>query len=315
VKKDGDKLTLKSEFLGSVTMPWSAVRSLRSDAPLTVVLPGGTTVEGKVETNGTELQVAAVGGAQTAPVGGISTLRNADEQRVYERQQHPGILDFWTTNYDLGLALARGNAHTGTFTNAITATRATHTSKLAVYFNQIYGTARIDNVTNTTASAIRGGWSLNRNLSSRFFVGTMNDYEHDRFQDLNLRFVVGGTGGYTVISRGEAARLDLLAGVDYERESFTSDLGRNSAEFNTGDQLTFKVNGTTTLTQAFRIFSNLTDTGAYRVNFDLNTVTALRKWLGWQVTASDRFLSNPVFGRQRNDLLLSTGFRFTLTTQ
>jgi hypothetical protein len=33
--------------------------------------------------------------------------------------------------------------------------------------------------------------------------------------------------------------------------------------------------------------------------------------LGLHVTASDRFLSNPVQGRQRNDLLISTGFRLT----
>jgi len=37
VKKDGDKLTVKSEFLGEVTMPWKAVKSIRSDADLTVV--------------------------------------------------------------------------------------------------------------------------------------------------------------------------------------------------------------------------------------------------------------------------------------
>src|SRR5215470_12444305 len=39
VKKDGARLTIKSEFLGEVTMPWSAVKSLRSDAELNVVLP------------------------------------------------------------------------------------------------------------------------------------------------------------------------------------------------------------------------------------------------------------------------------------
>jgi hypothetical protein len=47
------------------------------------------------------------------------------------------------------------------------------------------------------------------------------------------------------------------------------------------------------------------------VNFDIGAVTALKKWLGWHVTASDRFLSNPVFGRQRNDLILSTGLRIS----
>jgi len=45
--------------------------------------------------------------------------------------------------------------------------------------------------------------------------------------------------------------------------------------------------------------------------FDLSTVTAVKRWLGWHVTASDRLVSNPVQGRQRNDLLLSTGFRLT----
>jgi hypothetical protein len=59
------------------------------------------------------------------------------------------------------------------------------------------------------------------------------------------------------------------------------------------------------------MFDNLSNSGAYRLNFDLSSVTTLKKWLGWQLTASDRFLSNPLVGRQRNDLLLSTGFRVT----
>ena len=59
------------------------------------------------------------------------------------------------------------------------------------------------------------------------------------------------------------------------------------------------------------MFPNLTYTGEYRMNFDLSGVTVIKRWLGWHVTASDRYLSNPVFGRQRNDLILSTGFRLS----
>ncbi len=47
------------------------------------------------------------------------------------------------------------------------------------------------------------------------------------------------------------------------------------------------------------------------MNFDLGLATTLRKWLSWQVTGSDRYLSNPVFGRKKNDMILSTGFRVT----
>jgi hypothetical protein len=47
------------------------------------------------------------------------------------------------------------------------------------------------------------------------------------------------------------------------------------------------------------------------MNFDLSAVTLLKKWLGWHLTFSDRYLSDPVEGRLRNDVLLSTGFRLS----
>ena len=47
------------------------------------------------------------------------------------------------------------------------------------------------------------------------------------------------------------------------------------------------------------------------MNFDLSAVTLIKKWLGWRLAASDRYLSDPVLGRLRNDVLLSTGLRLT----
>jgi putative salt-induced outer membrane protein len=308
IKKDGDKLTLKSDFLGEVSMPWSAVRSLRSDADLTVVLPGGEAIQGKLNTSGNDLQVSAATGPRTAPLAGVGAIRNTAEQRTYERLQHPGLLELWTGYFDLGLSLARGNAHTDTLTTAFNASRITRTSKLTTYFNEIFASARINGVNDSTASAIRGGWSYNHNISPRAFLSALNEYEHDRFQNLDLRFVLGGGPGYNAIRR-DRTRLDVLAGADYERENFMSQIHRNSAEANFGDELLYRLSGVTTINQSSRFFSNLSEGGEYRVNFDLGAVTTLKKWLGWQLTASDRFLSNPVFGKQRNDVLLSTGFR------
>src|ERR1039457_5558482 len=88
VKKDGAKLTIKSEFLGEVTMPWSAVKSIRSDAELNVVLPGGETVKGKLSTTGDQLQVAAGTETKTAPLAAVATLRDAAEQHTFERLEH-----------------------------------------------------------------------------------------------------------------------------------------------------------------------------------------------------------------------------------
>lgn len=310
VKKDGAKLTIKSEFLGEVSMPWSAVKSIRSDAELTVVLPGGETVKGKISTSGDALQVAAPSGAKSAPLTAVTAVRDAAEEHAYERQQHPGLLELWTGNLDLGLALARGNARTDTLTTAFAASRITTNDKITTYFNQIYGSARVNGVSSDVASAVRGGWTYNRQLSPRMFASILNDYEHDRFQNLDLRAVGGLGAGWNAIKR-DTLHFDLSAGIDYDRDNFNDHTHRNSAEFNYGDDLLYKVSAGTSITQSLRMFSNLSQTGEYRLNFDLSAVTAMRKWLGWHVTASDRYLSNPAFGRQRNDILLSTGFRLT----
>jgi putative salt-induced outer membrane protein YdiY len=310
VKKEGATLTIKSEFLGVVTMPWSAVKSVHSDTELNVVLPAGQTVKGKLSTTGDQLQIAAGPETKTAPLAAVATVRDAAEQHAFERLEHPRILELWSGNFDFGLALANGNARSESLTTAFTAGRRTRTGNLALYFNQIYSTARVERVNSTIASAVRGGWKYNRNVSPRMFLTGFNDYEHDRFQNLDIRFVAGGGAGVRAL-KTENAQLDFDAGIDYQRENFLDGLHRNSAEANFGDNLVYKVLKGTSLTQAMRVFTNLSDTGAYRMNFDLGTSTLLKKWLGWHVTASDRFLSNPVQGRQRNDLLISTGFRLS----
>jgi hypothetical protein len=241
-------------------------------------------------------------------------MRNQAEQHAWERLQHPGMLELWAGAFDIGLALARGNARTDTLTSAFNAARVTTHDKLTLNFTQIHATARVPAGVNnpsssvsTIASAIRGGWTYDHNLTPRVFLGVLNQYEHDSFQDLDLRFVAGAGVGINAY-KNERTSLSLMAGVDYQRENFSSGLSRNSAELNFGNDLTYKM-GATSFTEAFRVFTNMSDLGQYRLNFDAGAVTALKKWLGWHVTFSDRFLSNPVFGRQRNDVLLSTGLR------
>jgi hypothetical protein len=59
--------------------------------------------------------------------------------------------------------------------------------------------------------------------------------------------------------------------------------------------------------QSFRMFNNLPDTGSYRLNLDAGLATKLKKWLNWNVSLSDRYLSNPAPGRKTNDWLYTTG--------
>jgi hypothetical protein len=88
-------------------------------------------------------------------------------------------------------------------------------------------------------------------------------------------------------------------------------LTRNSAEFFWGDEYSLKLTGATSLVQSFRMFNDLTNTGTYRVNFDVGASTKLSKWFTWNVSLSDRYLNHPAPGRKTNDFLYTTGIGIT----
>jgi len=153
VKKDGDKVTFSSELLGEVTIPWTAVTNISSDEPLVVVLPEGKTVSGKITASDGKLQVATATGTETSPLTGVSAMRNGDQEKAYQRLAHPGLLELWAGYFDLGFSIARGNARTNTFTTALNSSRTTRTDKMSLYFNQIYSTATVNQVSSATAKA------------------------------------------------------------------------------------------------------------------------------------------------------------------
>jgi hypothetical protein len=106
----------------------------------------------------------------------------------------------------------------------------------------------------------------------------------------------------------------VVAGIDWNREAFSPatppSFTRNSVEAYWGNDFNYKLNTRTTLVQSFRRFDNLSNGGAYRMNFDLGAATQIAKWLNWTVDLSDRYLSDPAPGRKKNDLLYSTGLGF-----
>ena len=310
LKQDGKAITVKTDSFGIVTAPWDQVASLKSDQPVNVVLKDGKTLVGTVAPGEGEIEVTTRDTKVNVNPGEVSTIRNADEQKAYERMLSPGLLQLWSGGGSLGWAGTNGNAKTLTFTTAFNAARMTNTDKTSIYFNLIKASALINGQSASTAQAVRGGIGYDHNVSPRLFVNVFNDYEYDRFQNLDLRFVVGGGFGFHAV-KTERSILDVLGGVDYNRSSFSTPLTRNSAEAFWGDEYSLKLTGTSSLVQSFRMFNDLSDTGAYRMNVDLGVATKVRKWLSWNVALSDRYLSNPVPGRKTNDWLYTTGLGLT----
>ena len=311
VKLVGGKLTINAVSLGTVTVAWSDVESITTDEPIYVVLPGDRTVQSAISTQGGQLQVEGEG---DTPLTDIQALRDETEEQAYERFLNPGVFQLWTVTGSINFAGTKGNANTSTFTTPINFARRTRTTTTTAYFTSIKASASVNGVSSNTAKAIRGGWAFSRNFDGNLFVNAFNDWEYDKFQSLDLRVVVGGGLGYHVWQRDQDF-LDVVAGGDWNRSSFSPLTApafvRKSTEIYWGNNAHYQLVGQTVLTQSFRLFNNLSQTGQYRMNFDLTATTKLTSWLTWNVSGSDRFLSNPAPGRKTNDFLYSTGFGFT----
>jgi hypothetical protein len=318
VKKDATTLTIKTVHFGTVTLPWAQVESVKSDAPLTVVLPNNKSVEGTIATSGDKVVVAEKGTQESVPPADIVALRNVDEQKAYLRYLKPKLTDLWLLTGNIAIAGASGNAETRTFTIPVNAVRATHSDKLSLYFNFIDSSASVGGVTSQTANAVRGGWSYNRNLAPKIYATFFNDYEYDKFQNLDLRAVFGGGFGWHAWKK-EKGFFDIVGGADYNHTKFgaiapaTSGVSTGIAEAFFGDDAAYKLSKRFALTQSYRVFLNLSDTGNDRQNFDLGLSASLAKFFTWNAALSDRYVSNPSPGRKTNDLLYSTGFGFSFT--
>lgn len=326
VKSDAKTLLIKTELAGDVNIQWDAVTSIVSSQTLHLALKDGQTVVGTVATNDGKFEVAT---KETGPVvtnkDAVIGVRNDAEQKAYddqiERLRHPHLTDFWSGLLDTGLSLTRGNSDSLTYSLSGKTARVTERDKISVYTTAIYSDSTINGVSSTTAHAIRGGVRGDLNVSDKFFVFGFTDFEYDQFQDLDLRNVVGGGLGYHVINT-KATTFDVFAGGDFDQDFFgaiaatgttpaTASVTRKNGEADLGETFNAKLNNRTTLTEQFSVFPNVSDTGSYRFQFDTTAATKLKNWLSWQVTYSDRYLSDPLPGFKKNDLILSTGVRLT----
>ena len=318
VKSDAKTMLVKTDWAGEVNVEWTAVDSIVSSETLHLELQNGQTVAGRVTTDDGRFDVATPGaGPVVAPRDQVVAIRNDAEQQRYDRLQHPGLRDFWSGLFDTGLDLTRGNSALLAYNLSAKLTRTVPRNKITAYATAVYATDDTTPPSRTTAHAVLGGARMDYNLKPRFFVFGLADFAYDEFQHLDLRSVFGGGVGVHVI-KIKATTLDVFAGADYDRESFSpnppltlTSTTRNTAEVIAGEELSWKMNGRTSLDERFSVFPNMSNVGEYRFQLDATAATKLKTWLSWQITFSDRYLSDPLPGLKSNDQLLSTGLRLT----
>jgi len=313
LKSDDKELVIKSEYAGEIKVQWPAVQGITSTQPLHVSLNNGQTLVGPVKTTDDNFQVATTTqGAVTAPKNSVVRIRGEAEESAYEKSLHPGLLEGWQGGANVGFALTRGNSQTKNLALAFTAQRKTLDDKLGLYTNTVYASNDAPGaIPSTTANAIQGGIRYDHDLSSRVFAFINGDFQTDDLQNLDLRSVLGGGLGYHAI-KAESTTLDFLGGINYTREKYSL-FTRNFAAATIGEELSQKVGAGTLVTQQLYFYPDLSNTGEYRGTFNFGTVTKISKWLGWQNSFGDIYVTNPPAGKKQNDIIFTTGLNVSFT--
>lgn len=314
VKSDGKTIVFKSDLVGDVTVAVDTVTNITSDKPVYVTLADGRTIAGVVTTKDSQAEIKSSSGSVVVERSAIALIRSEAEQKVYESTLNPGWLEQWSGGADIGVALTRGNSNTTNFGLGMAIARETLRDKTSLYAASVYNREKTNGISRTTANTFRFGARYDRNFARKWFGYGFTDLEHNGLQDLNLRWVLGGGLGYHAI-KNERTQLDLLGGLDMNREYFDGDNNdRTSLEAQLGQTLDHHFTPRVSLKEQLFFFPNLSEGGEYRVNFDAALVMDISRRLAWQVTLSDRYLSDPPGGAKQNDLLLTTGLKIKLGT-
>ena len=296
---DDKTITVKTEYAGDVKIQRAQVASLTSERELNITRPDSKPVKAKL--------------SETEPSAFVA-VRDDAAQRAWEREQeriaNPRWNDFWRGFVTLSLANASGNARTTTIATAASASRQAGKDKMSLYFNQVYATQSTTEPRGATANRISGGYRIDRDFSPKFFAFGTTDFDYDKFLSLDLRSVLGGGLGYHIWKKPNGF-LDVGGGGVWNREKFADGLVRNSGEVLAYQELGFVAFKKLKLSEKISLYPNLTETGEYRLNADLNASLPIFRWLEWNFGVNNRYLSNPPAGRRSNDILTTTGIRLT----
>lgn len=318
-KSDDKSLVIKTEFAGEVTVQWPAVQEIKSDQPLHVGLKDGKNIVGPVNTTDGKIDVSTKTGERLeVPKESIVVMRSDSEQAAWEKQQHPGLLEGWNGGVTVGFGLTGGNSETKNLALAFNGVRTGLHDKLTLYAASVYSSNDLaPAATRVTANTNRGGARYDRDITPRIFGFVNTDFFTDALQDLNLRYVFGGGLGVHLIKR-DSTTLDILGGVNYTHENYTQAaplprLIHSFAAAQVGDEFMHKLGKSTVITQRAYFFPNFSSGGDYRATFDFGTVTKFSKWLGWQNSFGDVYVTNPPTGKKKNDVVFTTGLNVTFT--
>lgn len=337
--KNGDRLTgsfvrlvdktaiFKTSVLGTVDLKLKEIDTFTTKDSVVVMLKGGQTERG-------HLTLTQEGKFRLQSAGIVSEIRKSDVEAIYpvkvyrpaSPERRHKIWQDWKAKGNVGYNLQHSSGQSNSLTVGFDALRLepslpgfaprrrSHYS-LNMAFINVTSSSGVTTSANTLSSDFQQDFFFSRNPHNFIFLEAQLD--HIEPQNIQLRQTYGGGYGRDVLQKPSIS-LSLRAGTTYVREHFMPALAqqnggillRNNAEALLGEKFSFDIFKHFDFTHELDVYPSLTTAGNYRFDTVSAISTPISPLFSIQAQFTDHFLSQPLPGTEKNDLIFSTGVGF-----
>lgn len=205
VKKETDKLIFKTSYAGDISIAWSEIVSLNSEAPVQIFLNDETIITGVIE--------KSEAGRVKIKTNRLESKTDIDLKEldyINPSAEVSGIGVAWSGNVNLGGAITQGNTDTSLI--RVDAEAIARTKKNRFTVGGVVNRAKSNDI--DTEYNSRGYGKYDHFLTKQWYLYTNATLENDRFRDINLRTSAGVGNGYQIYEQDDL-NLAIEGGINY----------------------------------------------------------------------------------------------------
>jgi putative salt-induced outer membrane protein YdiY len=315
--QDG-KVVLKSEAVGEVEISLDHVKTFASTGEAVLMMNDGSLVEGRLTLQPSgNWQVVSAAGKRNVASGAIEAVYPATTLRKNGFERKPKIWEAWKGKGALGYSLVRGDQNAKTLSVDFNAARRIpalpqlkERARTNYFLNLIFANTEDSQGVRISANSFTTGIRQDFIFSKKNFWFLLAQADHSQLQSLNLRQTYGAGVGRDLLHR-KTFDLQALGGMTFVNEHFAGQVIRKSGEGLIGEKLKWQLTRWLSLDHALSFYPNLTDGGRFRIESTSTLSTKITDNFSFNTTYTDHYLSQPLPGHQKNELILTTGVGMT----
>jgi len=333
--QDG-KITLHSDYAGTLNIDWHSVEGIKSDSPITLILENGDRVTGVANYSAGEIQLeSSTLGTLSFPVSSIKQAGRGElpegsaryqaaqekiqsisgelettQQQLADTEKQllsaTEISNLWSGNIALQGSVRLGNRDELDANFSAEAKRDTKNEVLTLRANAAYG--ETENVVDKTE--LRGQLNQRVFFTDTYYVFGDILLEHDRFESIDFRMDGTAGAGYEWFNTDRGQLLtDLGLGLTYEVDDFGNSTTEPSARI--GLEYNQTIFEESQFTQLITLYPSLGNIGDFRLITQSDLSTPISDSLSWLISIINEYDNDPPRANiKKNDLSVRTGIQY-----